>query len=240
MKKNISIAFKGQLYKNEAMSTNYVYPQAHSEWAMLLGSDPRKMISDLNINGDHSCYSIKITDDGIIYAYRRVRSGRSGSNCAMVMLLASGPTRDGKQLTEKMHELLSYAMNQTSADQIDKNYLEEKLSGCEELFDFHRAPQSNGASEPALIKEAYRLYKTNEELSQILENPYQPAYKQYRCIHIIPDEAGASPSFGSNVQLIDKPIEKVFFFKFPQGVEEKNGRCYVGKNECFTLTQLHP
>lgn len=232
---SLSVAFKGQLYKNDALSTNYVFPQTNTEWALLLGSDPRKLIADLNINGDYCCYTIKIVESGIVYAYRRVRPGRSGSNCAMVMLLAGGPARDGKKLTEKMHELLTYAMSLSSSEQIDKDFLGEKLSSCDDLFNWQRQPNFKENPEKVVLNEAFREYKTEEDLFRILENPYQPAYNNFSCIHIIPAEANTIPASNSNIQQITIGLEPIYFFAFPQGVEEESGKKYIGKSEAFKL-----
>ncbi len=181
----LAVAFKGQLYKNEATTTNYVYPESNKDWSMLLGSDPRKTISDLNINGD--CYTIKITNRGIIYSYRRVLAGRSGSNCAMIMLLVEAPTRDGKILAEKLKELLKYAMDQTSADQINQKVLDEKMASLEELFYRTRkftVSLNDETSESSTTNEAFFIYKSDEELFARLESPYQSTYKNFSCIHL--------------------------------------------------------
>lgn len=237
MNKNVlAVAFKGQLYKNEATTTNYVYPESNKDWSMLLGSDPRKTISDLNINGD--CYTIKITNRGIIYSYRRVLAGRSGSNCAMIMLLVEAPTRDGKILAEKLKELLKYAMDQTSADQINQNVLDEKMASFEELFYRTRkftVSLNDETSESSTTNEAFFIYKSDEELFARLESPYQSTYKNFSCIHFVSVENNASPSVSSNMKLIATPLEKIYFLRFPQGVSEKNGKQYIAENELFTL-----
>ena len=239
-KQILSIAFKGQLYDNAATGTNYVYPKEDTQWAKLIGSDPRMVPSRLGINPNHCCYTLKVTPGGIIYAYRRSVAGRANSNWGMIMLLANGPTCNGKLLAEKMEELLRHAEEKPSEDQIDTNFLEEKLSSCKELFDGRKMvsmpnPNTDNNGVEATKKEAYRLYRTEDELSKILENPYQSSYNQYDCIHIVPAESNAKPSMGANIELIDRPIEKVYFFNFPQGVTEKDGKPYVRKDESFTL-----
>lgn len=244
MNNSLSIAFKGQLYKNEASSTNFVYPRPDSDWAMWLGSDPRKMISDLTITGDHNCYTLKVTEKGIIYAYRRIRSGRSGSNCAMVMLLSGGPTRDGKRLTEVLHELLTYAMSVSSVEQIDKEILKEKLSNCYDLFDWQHGPNpsvnNKEPSESIAAKEAYRVYRTDDNLYTLLENPYQSAYQNHNCMHFIPSDANAVPSMGSNMHLIDRDLETAYYITLPNDVVERDGKKHVGKNESFELIYRKP
>ncbi len=240
MKKDIlAIAFKGQLYKNEAASTNFVYPQRNTDWAMSIGSDPRKTLVDLNINGDFPCYTIKVTTEGVIYAYRRFLAGRSGSNCAMVMLLASRACRDGRMLIEKLHELLAYAMSQSSSDQINPIVLNEKLSSFDGMLDEKFRPiasSTQDAHKAILEKEAFRSYATDEDLIKILENPYQPTdNKMYNCIHVVPVAAMAHPTQNSNMFQINHPLEKAYFLNVPLGVEEKDNKSYVGEREPFTL-----
>lgn len=238
----LAVAFKGQLYKNEATTTNYVYPESNKDWSMLLGSDPRQTISDLNINGG-DCYTIKVTNRGIIYSYRRVLAGRSGSNCAMIMLLVEAPTCDGKMLAEKLKELLKYAMDQTSADQINQSVLNEKMASLEELFYRNRkftVSLNDETSESSTTNEAYFIYRSEEELFKRLESPYQSTYKNFSCIHFVSVEFNACPSASSNLKLIETPLEKTYFFKFPQGVSEKNGKLFVNENENFTLVYRKP
>ena len=240
MKKDIlAIAFKGQLYKNEAASTNYVYPQRNTDWAMSIGSDPRKTLVDLNVNGDFPCYTIKVTQYGVIYAYRRMLAGRSGSNCAMVMLLARGAFRDGRVLIEKLYELLTYAMSQSSSDQIRPIVLDEKMSSFDGMFDDKSRQIIPSTQEPhkdILEKEAFRLYDTDDDLIKILENPYQPTdNKKYNCIHVVPVAAMAHPTQNSNMSQINHPLEMAYFLNIPVGVEEKDNKSYVGEREPFTL-----
>lgn len=230
---NIAVAFKGQLYKNAADSTNYVFPQENSEWAASLDSDPRDTLGYLNINGNHPCYTIKFTPYGIVYAYRHLLPERSGSNCAMIMLLAGGPTLSGKELVGKMDELLAHAVSQNSSDQIDQDFLSVKLSKCDVLFYGNRRPSvvDGEASRP----EAYRIYNTDEELYKNLERPYQPAYNKYSCIHIVPADANATPYADSNLKLIEGQLEPIYFLTLPEGVKEVDNKKYVGKGESFRL-----
>ena len=235
----LSIAFKGQLYETDASSANYVFPQGNSDWAAIGESDPRTALTQLNINGNFPCYSIFFTESSVIYAFRKTLSGRANSNCVMVMLRAGGPTKDGKQLVELLQELLTYARSQTSFDQVNKTVLEEKLKTCKELIDWQKEPNAE-TNEPAKIKDGYRVYKNDNELYEILEKPYQPAYKGYRCIHIVPADAGAKVEYNVNqnekvLDHISSPIETIYYIKLPQGVVEEDGKKYVSKNEEFNL-----
>lgn len=236
----LGIAFKGQLYKTDASSANYVFPQGTSDWASISESDPRTALTQLNINGNFPFYSIFITESSVIYAFRRTLSGRANSNCVMVMLRAGGPTNAGSQLVELLQELLKYAVSKTSFDQVDKTVLTEKLSSCKGLIDWCKKPNAK-IEEPSKIKDGYRIYKNDEELYKILENPYQPAYRGFRCIHIVPEDAGAKVDKNVNQNendfpyLISGPIEKVYYIKLPQGVYEKDGKRHVRKNDAFTL-----
>lgn len=240
-KNTIKIAFKGQLYKTDASSANYVYPQGNSDWASISESDPRTVLSQLNINGNFPCYTIFITESSVIYAFRRTLSGRANSNCVMVMLCAGGPTNNGKQLVKQLQELLTIAVSQTSFDQVNKTVLEEKLKSCEEFFDWQKKPNAK-TKETSKIKEGYRFYTNNEELYELLEKPYQPVYKNYRCIHIVPEEANAKIDKNVNqnendslYHLITSPIETIYYINLPQGVYEKDGKKHVSRNEAFTL-----
>ena len=206
---------------------------------MSIGSDPRKTLVDLNVNGDFPCYTIKVTQYGVIYAYRRMLAGRSGSNCAMVMLLARGACRDGRVLIEKLYELLTYAMSQSSSDQISPIVLDEKMSSFDGMFDdkFRQIiPSTQEPHKDILEKEAFRLYDTDDDLIKILENPYQPTdNKKYNCIHIIPFAAMAHPSQNSNMFQISHPLENAYFLNLPLDVEEKDNKSYIGEREQFTL-----
>ena len=235
MKKGIiAIAFKGQIYQNDASSANYVYPDSNAEWANVLASDPRNSMLYMEIKGDSPIYTIKITNKGIVYAYRKKLPGRGGSDCAMVMLLAGGPTTDGKKLTEKLQDLLDYAVRQRSASDISQDVLNEKLSGCASFFDTQYQSQDFVNSFPAdPAKEALCVYATEGELFMMLENPYQPSYMDYTCIHFVPAEANACPS--TNVECIKSGLQKTFFFQLPKDVEVKGGKKCIAENDFFQL-----
>lgn len=240
MNKRLAVAFKGQLYKNDASSANYVYPSNATEWALSLSSDPRKLISDLGVSGDFCCYTIKATPHGIVYAYRRSLSGRNGSNYAMVMMLVDGHTCDGQRLTTVLNELLDYALLQSSSDQINEKVLNEKLSACKDLFHSYRMPQlplsSNDNNDKAIpLPEAYRVYNNNDELYDMLQNPYQAEYKNYYSIHLVSKQYEVNRNAAT--RLISTPLQKAYFFELPNGdVKVNDNKTYVNQNETFTLT----
>ena len=230
MKENkLSVAFVGQLYENEAGTTKYVYPhQEDTSWAGTFGSDPRSALTALgNVT---KCYSIKVLSGCILYAYRTLVDRRGGSNTAMVILKADGPTIDGEKLAERLINLLEYAIKQDSKDQIKEDVIKEKLSGLEDLFDLERKPQST-LEEIHIRKGAYRIYSTNKELHNILQSPYQSAYKSFDCIHIVAKDENPQ----SSIQLIDSPLESSYVLRLPEGVEEKDGKSCVGEKESFEL-----
>lgn len=230
MKENkLSVAFVGQLYENEAGTTKYVYPhQEDVSWAGSFGSDPRSALTALgNVT---KCYSIKVLSGCILYAYRTLVDRRGGSNTAMVILKADGPTIDGEKMAERLINLLEYAIKQDSKDQIKEDVIKEKLSGLEDLFDLERKPQST-LEEIHIRKGAYRIYSTNEELHNILQSPYQSAYKSFDCIHIVAKDENSQ----SSMQLINSPLERSYVLRLPEGVEEKDGKSCVGEKESFEL-----
>lgn len=230
MKENkLSVAFVGQLYENEAGTTKYVYPhQEDTSWAGTFGSDPRSALTALgNVT---KCYSIKVLSGCILYAYRTLVDRRGGSNTAMVILKADGPTIDGEKLAERLISLLEYAIKQDSKDQIKEDVIKEKLSGLEDLFDLERKPQST-LEEIHIRKGAYRIYSTDEELHNILQSPYQSAYKSFDCIHIVAKDENPQ----SSMQLINSPLEGSYVLRLPEGVEEKDGKSCVGEKESFEL-----
>lgn len=256
-----AVAFKGQLYRKDATSTKFVYPLENQDWSQELEADPRGTLEKLNINDDCPCYTIKLTKYGIIYAFRKRLTYRAASDCAMVMLLADGPARNGKRLVEILHDLLDYALSLESTDQINTTFLREKLSSCDDLFDSRHKPnislkkvseESNSIKdsfrvlkpfhskkvheESNPIEESFRVYKTDDELFKILENPYQPTDdKKFKCKHIIPFNVDRDFSMVREIQFIQHPLEKTYFFNLPQDVEVKDQKNYIGEKESFSL-----
>ena len=238
MARSIILAIKGQLHKDEITGTNYVFPKENVDEFSLIDSDPRITMQALGLTGaEKECYSIAVTPNGILYVYRRILPNRG--DCAMVLLLAGGPTNDGSRLCEKLADILNYALKEESSSSINDDIIKVKLSGCMDLFDWSKAPnhpiKKEEEEDPVAKKEAYRVCKSDEDLFKLLEKPYQSAYEDFSCIHLIPVGVDVSPAIGSNLQLINTPVENTYFFVFPQGVEEKDGKRYVHERETFSL-----
>ena len=235
---SIKLAIKGQLHKDEMAGTNYLFPKEDVEEFCIINSDPGITTQALGLSGAGTeCYSIAITPNGILYVYRRILPNRG--DCAMVMMLAGGPATDGSRLREKLADILNYALKEESSSSINDDIIKEKVAGCVDLFDWSKTPnppiKKEDEENSVAKKEAYRVCKSDEELFKHLEKPYQSAYENFNCIHLIPVGIDVSPALGNNLQLIDSPIEKTYFFDFPQCVEEKDGKKFVHENETFTL-----
>lgn len=238
MARSMILAIKGQLHKDEITGTNYVFPKENVDEFSLIDSDPRITMQALGLTGaEKECYSIAVTPNGILYVYRRILPNRG--DCAMVLLLAGGPTNDGSRLCEKLADILNYALKEESSSSINDDIIKVKLSGCMDLFDWSKAPnhpiKKEEEEDSVAKKEAYRVCKSDEDLFKLLEKPYQSAYEDFSCIHLIPVGVDVSPAIGSNLQLINTPVENTYFFVFPQGVEEKDGKRYVHERETFSL-----
>ena len=233
-KNNIAIAFNGQ-FKNDAGSSKYVCPKNETDWRKKIDGETRTVPSDLGVE---KCYTIKIIENGIIYAYRELTSNRAGGDCLMVMIFSPGPTTNSAKLIERLHDLLDYAKSKSSETEISDNIVKEKIEGIEKLdiFDFKRKPivSQNKSNEPILKKEGYRVYKDDNELFMILSNPFQPVYEKYDCIHIVSAEVDPIPS--NKIELIKEPLKKIYYFDFPDSfVSEKDKKEYVSEDQYFTL-----
>lgn len=232
-KNNIAIAFNGQ-FKNDGSSAKYVYPKNETDWRKKIDGETRTVPSDLRVE---KCYTIKIIENGIIYAYRELTSNRAGGDCLMVMIFSPGPTTNSAKLIECLHNLLDYAKSKSSEVDISDDVVNNKIEAIEEskIFDFTRKPivSQNKSNEPILKKEGYRVYKDNDELFMILSNPFQTIYEKYDCIHIV--SAEVDPISSNKIELIKEPLKKIYYFEFPDNVYEENGREYVSEGDCFTL-----
>lgn len=232
-KNNIAIAFNGQ-FKNDLSSAKYVYPKNETDWRKKIDGETRTVPSDLRVE---KCYTIKIIENGIIYAYRELTKNRAGGDCLMVMIFSPGPTTNPEELTKCLQELLDYAKSKSSEVEILDDVVNDKIKAIEglEIFDFTRKPVvfQDKSNEPTLKKHGYRVYKNDTELFTILSNPFQPVYEKYDCIHIV--SAEVDPISSNKIELIKEPLKKIYYFKFPDNVYEENGKEYVLEGDCFTL-----
>lgn len=232
-KNNIAIAFNGQ-FKNDLSSAKYVYPKNETDWRKKIDGETRTVPSDLRVE---KCYTIKIIENGIIYAYRELTKNRAGGDCLMVMIFSLGPTTNPEELTKCLQELLDYAKSKSSEVEILDDVVNDKIKAIEglEIFDFTRKPVvfQDKSNEPTLKKHGYRVYKNDTELFTILSNPFQPVYEKYDCIHIV--SAEVDPISSNKIELIKEPLKKIYYFEFPDNVYEENGREYVSEGDCFTL-----
>ena len=230
----IKIALKGQFFPNEPSNTNHVFPSTPDAWAKELEAETGRVMQSLSISGaDKDCYTIVTTPEGVIYAYRRLLPRRG--DCAMVMLMADGPACDGRQLKENLKKFLEYGLKAESSSKIDDNIIAGELTKINNLFYQGRKPMVAGnTGDNATKKEAYRTFKTEEELHRILEYPYQSAYEKYKCVHIVSEDYNPTPTMGS-IERIEDSVKEILFFKLPAGVSVKGDKQYVSENDSFVL-----
>lgn len=231
----LNLAIKGQLHGEEIIGTNYIFPNDGDYDFSHIDSDPGRTTQALGLSGaDTELYSIAETTTGIVYAYRRILPTRG--DCAMVAIHVNGPTNDGRRLRERLADILNYALKEKSSSAISDDIIQEKLSGCLDLFDWGEGPNPSLQNEKASIKnDAYRVYESEEKLNEYLENPYQTSYSDFKAIHLVSVASNPVPSNGCNIKKIDTPIETTLFFEFPSGVKEKDGKLHVGEKESFSL-----
>lgn len=235
MAQKLRLTIKGQLHSEEIINANYIFPKDGVDVFSYIDSDPGRTTQDLGLKGaDTELYSIAETTTGIVYAYRRILPNRG--DCAMVAIHVNGPTNDGRRLRERLADILNYALKEKSSSAISDDIIQEKLSGCLDLFDWGEGPNPSLQNEKASIKnDAYRVYESEEKLNEYLENPYQTSYSDFKAIHLVSVASNPVPSNGCNIKKIDTPIETTLFFEFPSGVKEKDGKLHVGEKESFSL-----
>lgn len=239
MKRTISVAIKGQLHSEDLSETNYVFPKENIDEFSVIDSDPRIAIQALGLSGAGTgFYTMAIVPKGIIYTYRRILPSRG--DCAMVMMMADGPTINGQKLCDKLNDILEYALKESSSSKIDDEVISNKLSNCSDLFRSltnNNSPledETNISLSPT--KEGYRVYQTDDNLFEILRNPYQLSYKQYKCIHVVHISANVKPSVGSNMErIIDSSLDSTYYFDLPDNVSVKDDLHYVNKETPFIL-----
>lgn len=223
----MELTLKGQ-FPYTLTPAQYVYPREQGNWSSELDDDSDTLMKELGLTKNQDeCYTIVFTDKGIIYTYRKKYYIENRLNCALVGILAPGPTHNGGKLTELLKSAINYGIEINNPDVPSDEEIEEiinKHRGNELFFQEHNSfSLENGKAEFS--------YKDEEELFDILENPYQKEFKECKCIHLVKDlkEEVNFPTINN------KKLN--YFIKPPEdnSVTVKDGICFVREGEVFTL-----
>lgn len=201
----MKLALNGQW--KEMSGLIYTYPEKVSDvpdWAKSL-FDPRKVRG--LVKGDY-CYALWHNDNGYYYVCIKTNTD-SRSGCVMLALCAENKVPlDGKLMAGKMRSLLDFCLSKNEVADMTFVDISIKAKEIEDILT-HRMHSTVTASESD--KMAYRLYRNEDDLGLILENPNQLAYSNYKCIVVVEES-----SFDGDAMLtqsfthITEPIMKTY------------------------------
>lgn len=201
----MKLALNGQW--KEMSGLIYTYPEKVSDvpdWAKSL-FDPRKVRG--LVKGDY-CYALWHNDNGYYYVCIKTNTD-SRSGCVMLALCAENKVPlDGKLMAGKMRSLLDFCLSKNEVADITFVDISIKSKEIEDILT-HRMHSVVTSSDSD--KMAYRLYRNEDDLGLILENPNQLAYSDYKCIVVIEES-----SFDGDAMLtqsfthITEPIKKTY------------------------------
>ena len=233
----VRLAIKGQLYKNED-SANYVFPKAEDkQWLESIPTDSREDIQALRLEANNiECFSLWYNGGRIYYAYRRQLPGRGGSDCAMVVVCSDRMVSNGVMLVSVLRDVFDYCIRLSSSFDIQDEMIQEKLSGLTLVPVAALWSTSNRQQTSVELKNAYRAYSDEDELANILENPYQSAYARYNRILIVQKEflSQARP----NIDEITTNVKQDYFVRNSNDSTLVGGGNVIEVGESFRIKYL--
>lgn len=201
----MKLALNGQW--KEMSGLIYTYPEKVSDvpdWAKSL-FDPRKVRG--LVKGDY-CYALWHNDNGYYYVCIKTNTD-SRSGCVMLALCAENKVPlDGKLMAGKMRSLLDFCLSKNEVADITFVDISIKAKEIEDILT-HRMHSVVTASDSD--KMAYRLYRNEDDLGLILENPNQLAYSNYKCIVVVEESSfDGDAMLTQSITQITEPIKKTY------------------------------
>lgn len=204
----MKLALNGQW--NDISGLFYAYPENFvgkeiPQWAASL-PDPREVRG--LFKGDY-CYSLWYNEHGYYYACTKTNTD-SRNGCVMLAICAeANAPLDGKLLAEKMRSLLDYCLSKSGVGAIEYVDISFKAKEIETLLTNRALPKDVSMQEDGIL--AYRLYKNEDEMGLILENPNQPSYAGYKRVLAIDESAfGGDAVHSQSVAALTDSIRKTF------------------------------
>lgn len=183
--------------------------------------------------GDY-CYALWYNGNGYYYSCIKTNTD-SRNGCVMLTLYAGEKVPlDGKIIVEKMRLLLDYCLSKSNYKEI--NYADVLIRAKEiESLLTHKSLPENAFSTPD--KEmAYRLYRNDDELGLVMENPNQTSYAGYKRILIIEESKfGGDAVLSQSITQITVPVRKNYYIRSDSNdvVASKDA---LMEGETFTIT----
>lgn len=204
----MKLALYGQW--NDVSGLIYTYPEILSteefpEWAKSL-FDPRHVRG--MFKGDY-CYALWYNGNG--YYYSCIKTNTDSRNGYIMLTLYAGKMvpMDGKQFVVKMRMLLDYCLSKNNYTEIAYADVLIKAKEIEGLLTQRALPEV--ASSTPDKEMAYRLYRNEDELGLIMENPNQFAYASFKRVLVVEESAfGGEAVHSQSITQITEPIKKTY------------------------------
>ena len=207
----MKLALYGQW--EEVSGLIYTFPEKLSpeksselpEWAKSL-FDPRYVRGVFK--GDY-CYAIWYNDNG--YYYSCIKTNTDSRNGCIMLTLYAGKMvpMDGKQIATKIRMLLDYCLSKNNYTEIAYADVLIKAKEIEGLLTHRALPEV--ASSTSDKEMAYRLYRNEDELGLIMENPNQFAYASFKRVLVVEESAfGGEAVHSQSITQITEPIKKTY------------------------------
>lgn len=207
----MKLALYGQW--EEVSGLIYTFPEKLSpeksselpEWAKSL-FDPRYVRGIFK--GDY-CYAVWYNDNGYYYSCIKTNTD-SRNGCIMLTLFAGKMVpMDGKQMAAKMRLLLDYCLSKSNYTEIAYVDVSIKAKEIEGLLTQRALPEV--ASSTSDKEMAYRLYRNEDELGLIMENPNQFAYASFKRVLVLEESSFVGEAVHSqSIEQITDPIKKTY------------------------------
>lgn len=207
----MKLALYGQW--EEVSGLIYTFPEKLSpeksselpEWAKSL-FDPRYVRGIFK--GDY-CYAVWYNDNGYYYSCIKTNTD-SRNGCIMLTLFAGKMVpMDGKQMAAKMRLLLDYCLSKSNYTEIAYADVMIKAKEIEGLLTQRALPEV--ASSTSDKEMAYRLYRNEDELGLIMENPNQFAYACFKRVLVLEESSFVGEAVHSqSIEQITDPIKKTY------------------------------
>lgn len=207
----MKLALYGQW--EEVSGLIYTFPEKLSpeksselpEWAKSL-FDPRYVRGVFK--GDY-CYALWYNDNG--YYYSCIKTNTDSRNGCIMLTLYAGKmvSMDGKQIATKIRMLLDYCLSKNNYTEIAYADVLIKAKEIEGLLTqralLEVAPSTSDK------EMAYRLYRNEDELGLIMENPNQFAYASFKRVLVVEESAfGGEAVHSQSITQITEPIKKTY------------------------------
>ena len=232
----MKLALYGQW--EEVSGLIYTFPEKLSpeksselpEWAKSL-FDPRYVRGVFK--GDY-CYAIWYNDNG--YYYSCIKTNTDSRNGCIMLTLYAGKMvpMDGKQIATKIRMLLDYCLSKNNYTEIAYADVLIKAKEIEGLLTHRALPEV--ASSTSDKEMAYRLYRNEDELGLIMENPNQFAYASFKRVLVVEESAfGGEAVHSQSITQITEPIKKTYDIRSDSNdvVASKES---VMESEMFSIT----